>query len=121
MHQKKLLPVSISIMLILFIACLSNHKPEEAKTDAVALVYGQPAKDSFKVRALTAIKYDRTDQRLKRGEYLANGILACFTCHSPRDWNAPGAPPIEDKKGSGGTILQQDSANLVIAPNITPD
>ena len=122
MHQTKLLSVSISILLILtiFIACLSNHKQEEAKTDAVALIYGQPAKDSFKVRALTAVKYERTAERLKRGEYLAKGILECFMCHSERDWKLPGAPPITDKLGSG-KILYEDSTKRWAPPNITPD
>jgi len=77
--------------------------------------------ENFKVRPLTDIHYERTAERLKRGEYMANGILQCFTCHSPRNWDAPGAPPIETKKGSGGTILSEDSTTRIIAPNITPD
>ncbi len=123
MRNKKLSFVTILIMLAitLFVACTSNNKKKTVKTDSLSTTLQQPTNDSFKVRPLTNIKFEPTEQRLARGEYLANGILACFTCHSPRDWNAPGAPPIEDKKGSGGTILQQDSANLIIAPNISPD
>jgi hypothetical protein len=123
MYHKKFFPVTILLVLIVtsFITCLSHDKKKTVKAATAATVSKNPSNDSFHVRPLSNIKFERTPQRVKQGEYLTNGILMCFTCHSPRDWDAPGAPPIEEKKGSGGTILQHDSANFIIAPNITPD
>lgn len=119
MHLSKIKVVLLAIFgsVLLFVACMSGDKDKKvAESKPVKF-----ANDSFKVRPLTDITYERTAERLKQGEYLANGILMCFTCHSPRNWNAPGAPLLDDKKGSGGTIVNQDSTSLVIAPNITPD
>lgn len=100
-------------------SCTNTQKKDKSVSTIGAKK--KSANDSFHVRPLSNIVFERTAQRVKQGEYLTNSILMCFTCHSPRNWNVPGAPPIEEKKGSGGTILQHDSANLIIAPNITPD
>lgn len=123
MYHKKLFSVAALIVLIMtiFVACLSNDRQQTGKNDSAAPLSKQPLNDSFRVRPLTNIKYERTAARLKRGEYLATGLLECFMCHSERDWKLPGAPLIDGKQGSGGTILQEDSTTLIIAPNITPD
>src|SRR5438876_6936793 len=71
-----------------------------------------------RARPLTARVFERTPQRIERGQYLAEGLLACFRCHSDRDWNTPGAPPAAGKKGAGH--IARDNPGLV-APNITPD
>jgi mono/diheme cytochrome c family protein len=71
-------------------------------------------------RPLRDIKFEATEERIKRGEYLANGILMCMTCHSPRDTTKPGFPPIESKKGSGAILYDTEEERLVV-PNITPD
>src|SRR5689334_9474431 len=80
------------IAVILFVACMSGDR-KVAEVKPVKF-----ANDSFKVRPLTDVKYERTAARLKQGEYLANGILMCFTCHSPRNWGAPGGPLIDERK-----------------------
>jgi hypothetical protein len=54
-----------------------------------------------RARALTNRSFEETSARRQRGEYLAQGILACFRCHSDRDWKSPGAPPYPGKMGSG--------------------
>jgi len=106
------MPRKIFLLLFLLIVVVA----------AVAFLFnGNKAVGGPGIRPLTDIRYERTAERLKRGEYMANGILQCFTCHSPRNWDAPGAPPIEAKKGSGGTVLSEDSTTRIIAPNITPD
>jgi len=102
--------ISLLLVLIIVVSIGSFFFFKKKKTN-----------QNFKVRELTDIRYQRTAERLKRGEYMTNGILQCFTCHSPRKWDAPGAPPVEEKKGSGGTILSEDSTTRIIAPNITPD
>lgn len=103
---------------IIFSCTNKKKKNEPVSTKVVSTKF---ANDTFRVRPLTNVQYERTAERLKRGEYLTTGLLQCFTCHSPRNWKEPGAPPVADKIGSGGTILVDDSTTLAIAPNITPD
>ena len=111
--------LSVVLLMVIVIFFSVNKKPvgPVAETEFLKGING----DSFRVRRLTNVKYQRTAQRLKQGEYLTNGILQCFACHSPRDWAAPGAPPIFDKRASGGTVVSEDSTRRIIAPNITPD
>jgi mono/diheme cytochrome c family protein len=52
----------------------------------------------------------------ERGAYLANGILACANCHTPRDANGP----IASKALSGGRVFDTP-AFKVFSSNITPD
>src|SRR5688572_33429948 len=122
-QQKFILPIIIVTAIILTAsAIIYSIKNKQDDIPAVSPPSSKATKkESFKVRQLTDVKYKSTTSRLKKGEYLTNGILQCFTCHSPRNWEAPGAPPIAGKLGSGGTIVNQDSTSLVIAPNITPD
>ncbi len=58
-------------------------------------------------RPLTNVKFEASEKRIKRGEYLANGILMCMTCHSPRDTTEPGFPPIHQKKEAGQFYMIQ--------------
>ncbi len=76
----------------------------------------------------SAVHFQRTSARLARGKYLAEYVIGCFRCHSPRDWNSPGAPPVSGKKGAGyffvkgaGPVDPHKPPPPVIAPNITPD
>jgi hypothetical protein len=73
-----------------------------------------------KKRTLTDRKFEATPQRLARGKYLVDGVMACFGCHTDQDWSKPGAPPVAGKEGSGHVWAAQDLPWL-IAPNITPD
>lgn len=78
-----------------------------------------PAKPKT-IRALTDVVFERTEARLERGKYLAEGLLQCFICHTDRDWKQPGAPPLAEKKGSGH-VFRDDGEYRLVAPNITPD
>lgn len=71
-------------------------------------------------RALTDVVFERTEARLTRGKYLAEGLLQCFICHTDRDWKEPGAPPLKGRKGSG-RVVRDDGEYRLVAPNITPD
>lgn len=71
-------------------------------------------------RPLTDRTFAPTVERLERGRYLAEHLLQCFFCHSERDWDRPGAPPIESRKGAGA-VYSQKGERVVVAPNITPD
>jgi len=108
--------VVLTILVVFF--TIDKKKPADKSVEPASLT--KATNDTFRVRPLTNIKYERTAQRLKKGESLVTGLLECFMCHSDRDWEAPGAPPVVKKYGSG-RLLWEDSSNRVIAPNITPD
>lgn len=55
-----------------------------------------------------------------RGRYLAEGLLQCMICHSERDWEKPGAPPVEGRRGAG-RVIQEEGSYRIVAPNLTPD
>lgn len=73
-----------------------------------------------KARALTSRQIERTPARLERGRYLVENVAGCFDCHSEKDWNAPGAPPVQGKAG-GGKDWSLDGLPWLVASNITPD
>jgi hypothetical protein len=75
---------------------------------------------AMRARALLEYTIERTPERRMRGEYLVEGLLQCFVCHSELDWNAPGAPPRPGRKGAG-KIVREDANRRLVAPNITPD
>jgi mono/diheme cytochrome c family protein len=100
--------LALSIAVLGLTRCATE---EEEKSTILLATNARPLRD---------IKFEATAQRIKRGEYLANGILMCMTCHSPRDTTKPGFPPIESKKGSGAILYDTKEERLVV-PNITPD
>jgi len=53
---------------------------------------------------------------VKRGDYLANGILTCANCHSPK-----GMPAAVAGKDYSGGLSWDEPPFKVTAPNITPD
>ncbi len=107
------------ILTVVVIFFSINKKPVDKVVEPIS-VTKLAANDTFRVRPLTNVKYERTAQRLNQGEYLVLGVLECFVCHSDRDWDAPGAPPIVKKYGSGHFFFE-DSTSRITAPNITPD
>ncbi len=116
-----IIPVSMLITIGIYFSCVSKDKNNPVNRDSSLKTIQLPANDTFRVRSLTDVKFESTPARLKRGEYLADGILMCFTCHSPRNWEDPAGIMIAGRKGSGGTIIYKDSSSVIIAPNITPD
>ncbi len=71
-------------------------------------------------RPLTDIRFEASAERLDRGRYLSEHLLQCFVCHSERDWDKPGAPPVPGRKGAG-VVLSERGERRIVAPNITPD
>ncbi|MGH6682651.1 MAG: c-type cytochrome [Pseudolabrys sp.] len=53
---------------------------------------------------------------VKRGSYLANGIMTCANCHSPK-----GPPAATAGKDFSGGLSWDEPPFKVTAPNITPD
>ena len=102
----------ILVLATSMIALLKCGTKEEEEKSTILL--------ALNARPLRNIKFEATKERIKRGEYLTNGILMCFTCHSPRDTTRPGYPPIEAKKG-GGAIMYDTKEGRLVSPNITPD
>ena len=101
---------------IALFACTKTKPPESNPAPAGETAILQ----ATNIRPLTDKKFERTEARLKRGDYLVNGILQCFVCHSERDSTQAGFPPIASKKG-GGAILSQRGNIRMVAPNISPD
>ena len=74
-----------------------------------------------RARPLTNRIFERTPQRLARGQYLANN-LGCFECHGEHDWTKHDAPLIEGTRGAGyADFPMAGLPGRVIPPNITPD
>jgi mono/diheme cytochrome c family protein len=93
---------------------------------ALGLRSGRPP-TSPQVSGTANRNFERTPARLKRGEYLTENVVTCFRCHSERDWNSPGAPPVSGKKGAGYFFVagagpvDLSKPPKVYAANITPD
>lgn len=56
------------------------------------------------VGAAPGLKVERTPERVERGKYLANSVMACTDCHTERDWAKYAAPIKYDSLGAGSTI-----------------
>ena len=68
------------------------------------------------------IKVEITDERVERGRYLANTVMACASCHSPRDWAKFSAPPVEDSLYAGGHPFDREKGfpGNYYPSNLTP-
>jgi mono/diheme cytochrome c family protein len=81
---------------------------------------GAAEPDYPRARPLTDRTFESSPARVERGRYLTEHLLQCFVCHSERDWDAPGAPPIAGRKGAG-VVMSERADRRIVAPNITPD
>lgn len=79
------------------------------------------SKPGPRVRPLTDRKFERTPERVARGQYLVNGIGECFACHGPSDARRPGWPPLNGKEGSGYADYTLSGELRGVAANLTPD
>ncbi|MFN8352978.1 MAG: c-type cytochrome [Spirosomataceae bacterium] len=68
------------------------------------------------------IKVERTPERIKRGEYLANHVMLCMDCHSTRDYSLFSAPLTPGTLGKGGETFNQQMGfpGVFTSKNITP-
>jgi mono/diheme cytochrome c family protein len=73
-----------------------------------------------KVPPPTAFKIEPTPERLARGEYLANHMSGCITCHSQRDFTKFSGPSVAGTIGAGGQKFDLGPAGVIYSRNITP-
>jgi mono/diheme cytochrome c family protein len=68
------------------------------------------------------IKISATPEMIERGEYLANHVMVCIDCHSPRDWNKFSGPLKKGFEGAGGDVFDKNMGfpGVFTAKNITP-
>jgi mono/diheme cytochrome c family protein len=99
------------VLVLALVACTCRRAPVDEDTPFEPEPVHAP-------RPLRDLTVPRTPERVARGRYLAEGLLQCFVCHSERDWNAPGAPPIAGRKGAGQVWPDRP---WLVAPNLTPD
>jgi mono/diheme cytochrome c family protein len=106
------LAVAIGIVVCGIVsACGRDTTPAHEPPPVAARVANQP-------RPLTNVTYERTAERRTRGQYLVQGPLQCFVCHSERDWTRPGAPPKPGRAGAGAVWWNKP---WLVAHNLTPD
>ena len=68
------------------------------------------------------ISIKSSSERLQRGEYLANNVMVCVSCHSPRDWSQYAAPVVKGKLGAGGSVFghEKNLPGEFYPANLTP-
>lgn len=71
-------------------------------------------------RPVTDRKFEATEARLARGQYLVEGPAHCFQCHSDHDFTNPDYPVLESTKGAGW-VMPIPELNNIASRNITPD
>ena len=68
----------------------------------------------------TNVKIFSSPQQIQRGEYLANHVAVCISCHSSRDWSKFSGPIIPGTEGMGGEKFEEGYPGTFYAGNITP-
>jgi mono/diheme cytochrome c family protein len=109
--------VGAAIVLVAGAALFVTMTRRLAGTDSASSPDPAPAK-AFTPRPLRDITVSRSPERVARGQYLSEGLLQCFVCHSERDWSKAGAPPVPALKGAGAVWPGRP---WLTAPNLTPD
>lgn len=90
---------------------------------ALAVIAGVTAGCGPPMAASRTGEQELLQARLERGQYLAEGPMHCFRCHSEIDWEAPGGLPVPGKKGGGSvqSVTQVSPPFELVKPNISPD
>jgi len=74
-----------------------------------------------RARALTNRTFERTPERLARGQYLVEN-LGCFDCHGEHDWTKHSSPLVEGTRGAGyADFPMAGLPGRIVPSNITPD
>jgi mono/diheme cytochrome c family protein len=107
--MKKLVLRGVAIILILLVIVVAG-----------GYVYISSALPN--INAPENLEVEITPERLERGEYLAHHVALCMDCHSVRDWDKFGGPPIPGTEGGGGEVFTREMGlpGVFYATNITP-
>jgi mono/diheme cytochrome c family protein len=105
--RKALLVIAISVVLLLILG--------------INFTIGWRPFLGPKKRATTSRPFDATPERLARGRYLAQSVLGCTTCHTPRDFTKHGAPAVAGMEFAGQVIDLPGFPGHIVASNISPD
>lgn len=77
-----------------------------------------------KVQAAPDLKVEMTPERIQRGEYLFNNVMACVDCHSERSFDKFTFPAIPGTIGKGGFRFSAEEMpgfpGTLYSANITP-
>ena len=88
---------------------------------AISLTIGWRPLIGPRMRPLTNRTFERTPERLARGQYLFENF-GCFDCHGEHDWTKHESPLIEGTRGAGYAVFPMAGLpGRVVPPNITPD
>jgi cytochrome c553 len=106
--MKNAFKISLGLAVILFVVLTS------------ALSYIRIMKPEL--RNSSPVTLTHSAETVERGRYLSHHVAACFSCHSPRDWNQYSAPVIDSLRGSGGLFFgkREHLPGTYYARNITP-
>jgi mono/diheme cytochrome c family protein len=74
-----------------------------------------------RTRPVTNRVYERTPQRLERGQYLVGTVSACLICHSPHDWSKHDLPTPPGQTAAGEVFPLTGLPGALTVPNLTPD
>lgn len=87
----------------------------------IAALYISSAMPSIELKK--NIKAELTLEKIKRGEYLANSVTACFHCHSKVDFSKFSGKILDNSKGMGGRKYTEDDGfpGKFYSSNITPE
>ncbi|MGR3811762.1 cytochrome c [Jiulongibacter sp. NS-SX5] len=74
------------------------------------------------VEAPKDLEVELTQERIHRGQYLANHVNLCMDCHSKRDFTVYTGPPSPGTEGAGGDVFNHDMGfpGTFYSRNITP-
>jgi mono/diheme cytochrome c family protein len=73
-----------------------------------------------KVPPAPTVTFDTSPERLARGEYLAEHVVGCATCHTERDWTKFSGPGKRELLGAGSEPFNLGPAGILYSKNITP-
>lgn len=65
--------------------------------------------------------FERTPERLARGQYVFRSVAVCIDCHSQHDTTKPDNPILDGTEGSGELFPIDGVPAKLVAPNLTPD
>jgi mono/diheme cytochrome c family protein len=87
---------------------------------AISLTIGWRPFIGPRMRDTTDRHFVSTPERVARGHYLAQGLLGCETCHSPKEWTKHGAPIVAGLEFGGQELKLPGFPGTLVASNITP-